>query len=426
MKKKKKEKKIMSESDIFELELDEQKANKEKEAKSEGKNDVDDQVQKASAESAQKKSKNKEKKERKRQERREQRRRLAEESEQRRESEPLIIGVSGGTASGKTSVCKAITDRLSDQRIALITLDSYYRQLSDDEKTLVSRKQFNFDAPEAFDWPLVRRHIRAIRKQRPVHVPVYDYVTHSRCDSAPVSNVDVVFFEGILAFHDDDVREQLDMKIFVDTDADIRLARRVVRDIEERGRQLDGILDQYENSVKPSFEKYILPTKKYADVIIPRGASNRVAVDLFADHVRFRLDSTAAARASLSGLLSSSPGAGAGSSDDFLRDIGRSSASDESVGHRRTGVAASASSPHLNDRHLPNGISSPALAATVDGSDYSALSQGAEAASKSTSGGSFAAVALFSDGTALSPRDSDRWLERRKRSVSSSKADDGD
>lgn len=205
--------------------------------------------------------------------------------------EPLIIGISGGTASGKTSVCKAIHNQLHDQRVALITLDSYYRSLSTEEKELVTRGEFNFDHPNAFDWDLVREHLASILKRQPISVPAYDYINNERFPdkSVQIAHVDVVFFEGILAFWDPKIREMLSLKIFVECDSDIRLARRVIRDIAERGRDLDHILDQYEKTVKPSFDKFTLPTKRFADVIIPRGAANIVAIQLLADHVGQKL-----------------------------------------------------------------------------------------------------------------------------------------
>ena len=205
--------------------------------------------------------------------------------------EPLIIGISGGTASGKTSVCKAINDQLRDQRVALITLDSYYRPLTGAEKEQVAQGAFNFDHPDAFDWELVRQQLGRILQREPIEVPVYDYVNNERFagQSVQISGVDVVFFEGILAFWDPIVRSMLSLKIFVECDADIRLARRVVRDIAERGRTLDHILDQYERTVKPSFDKYTQPTKVFADVIIPRGAANKVAIKLLADHFQQKL-----------------------------------------------------------------------------------------------------------------------------------------
>lgn len=205
--------------------------------------------------------------------------------------EPVIIGVTGGTASGKTSVCKSINDRLQDKRVALITLDSYYRSLTAEEKELVATGDFNFDHPNAFDWPLVREHIAAIIQRKPIRVPVYDYVNNERFPNKDVliTGADIVFFEGILALWDPVVRLMLSLKIFVECDADIRLARRVVRDMAERGRDLDHILAQYEQTVKPSFERYTLPTKHFADVIIPRGAANTVAIKLLADHFQQKL-----------------------------------------------------------------------------------------------------------------------------------------
>jgi len=209
---------------------------------------------------------------------------------------PFIIGVSGGTASGKTSVCNLIIKELSSNekhqhRVALISQDCFYKSL--DEETLRNVKEYNFDHPDSFDWDLMSQTIRDLRDGKPIKVPVYDFVTHSRkadVHSTSVYNADVVVVEGILAFYQPDIRELMHMKIFVDTDADTRLARRILRDIEERGRDLKGVLNQYQKFVKPSFDEYILPTKKYADVIIPRGADNKVAINLIVQHIKSKLD----------------------------------------------------------------------------------------------------------------------------------------
>jgi uridine kinase len=185
----------------------------------------------------------------------------------------FIIGIAGGSASGKTSLCHQIHSLLPNQRVAIVAQDSFYRNLTPDE--IRRAAQHNFDEPAAFDWPLMHDVLASLRRRRKVDVPTYDYKTHSRSDVVvPLWNIDVVLFEGILAFHDEpDVRmgELMDLKIFVETDSDTRLARRVFRDTQNRGRSLESVLLQYERFVKPSFEQYILPLKKRADVIIPWG-----------------------------------------------------------------------------------------------------------------------------------------------------------
>eukprot|EP01112_Ceratiomyxa_fruticulosa_P004668 TRINITY_DN1520_c0_g1_i1.p1 TRINITY_DN1520_c0_g1~~TRINITY_DN1520_c0_g1_i1.p1 ORF type:complete len:269 (+),score=61.07 TRINITY_DN1520_c0_g1_i1:495-1301(+) len=210
------------------------------------------------------------------------------------DDKPFIIGVTGGTASGKTTVCEAILKKLSDQRVAIISQDSFYRSLNHDDLEQVH--QYNFDHPDAFDWPAIADILKGIKENKRVEIPNYSFVTHTRLtETTPIYGVDVILFEGILAFYTSELRDQMDMKIFVDTDADTRLCRRVVRDINERGRTLEGVLKQYEKFVKPSFDDYILPTKKYADVIIPRGSDNLVAIDLIVQHVRTKLDQKSAA-----------------------------------------------------------------------------------------------------------------------------------
>jgi len=210
---------------------------------------------------------------------------------------PFIIGVSGGTASGKTSVCDLIIKELETsskdhhRRVALISQDCFYKSLDD---TQVNVHEYNFDHPDAFDWKLMEETLEDLTTGKAVKVPIYDFVTHSRkTESTTVMSVDVVVVEGILAFYEPAVRDLMKMKVFVDTDADTRLARRILRDIQERGRDLKGVLHQYQKYVKPSFDEYILPTKKYADVIIPRGADNKVAINLIVQHIKTKLDQKA-------------------------------------------------------------------------------------------------------------------------------------
>jgi len=206
-----------------------------------------------------------------------------------RKKRPFIIGVCGGTASGKTSVCEDILRKLENQRVVIISQDSFY--LSLEEKAIVDVQSYNFDHPNAFDWALLEDVLGGIKAGKRVDIPKYSFITHSRLkESTPLYGADVILFEGILAFYTQELRDTMDLKLFVDTDADTRLSRRVMRDITERGRTLQGVLHQYETFVKPSFEEYILPTKKYADVIIPRGIDNQVAIKLIVQHIRTKLD----------------------------------------------------------------------------------------------------------------------------------------
>lgn len=206
---------------------------------------------------------------------------------------PFLIGVSGGTASGKSTVCAKIMELLGQnkvdhrqRKVAIISQDSFYKVLTPDQKAKALKGQYNFDHPEAFDNDLMYKTIKDIVEGRVVEVPTYDFVTHSRLeDRITVYPADVVLFEGILVFYPQKVRDMFHMKLFVDTDSDVRLSRRVLRDMK-RGRDLEQILTQYTTFVKPAFEEFCLPTKKYVDVIIPRGVDNMVAINLIVQHIQ--------------------------------------------------------------------------------------------------------------------------------------------
>lgn len=208
--------------------------------------------------------------------------------------EPFLIGVSGGTASGKSSVCAKIVQLLGQnevdyhqKQVVILSQDSFYRVLTSEQKAKALKGQFNFDHPDAFDNELIFKTLKEITEGKTVQIPVYDFVSHSRKEeTVTIYPADVVLFEGILAFYSQEVRDLFQMKLFVDTDADTRLSRRVLRDISERGRDLEQILSQYITFVKPAFEEFCLPTKKYADVIIPRGADNLVAINLIVQHIQ--------------------------------------------------------------------------------------------------------------------------------------------
>lgn len=202
--------------------------------------------------------------------------------------EPFLIGVAGGTASGKTTVCDQIIQQLHDHRVVLVNQDSFYRGLTVEELACVS--EYNFDHPDAFDTDGMLETLQALKGGQAVEIPIYDFKAHQRSNKTRKMNAaDVVIIEGILVFHDPAVRAILNMKIFVDTDADVRLARRIRRDTLERGRDVKGVLEQYAKFVKPSFDDFVLPTKKYADVIIPRGGDNSVAIHLIVEHIRIKL-----------------------------------------------------------------------------------------------------------------------------------------
>lgn len=204
---------------------------------------------------------------------------------------PFVIGVAGGSASGKTTVCDIIVNNLSNKRVVVISQDSFYKCLSPDEKKLASECEYDFDHPDAFEFDLLQDTLLKLKQGKKVSIPVYDFKTHSRVEEACtyIFGADVIIIEGILIFYTKALRELMDMKIFIDSDADTRLSRRIRRDIIERGRDLNGILIQYEKFVKPAFDDYISPTKKFADIIIPRGSANTVAIDLLVQHIKFKL-----------------------------------------------------------------------------------------------------------------------------------------
>jgi len=208
---------------------------------------------------------------------------------------PFMIGVAGGTASGKSSVCEKLMEKLGqneihnqEKQVVHLSQDSFYRELNPQEITKANKGMFNFDHPDAFDNKLMESCLKNIKSGKPTQIPVYDFKTNARVPDqfTTIYPSDVVLVEGILVFYYPNMRNMFNMKLFVDTDADTRLARRVLRDIEERGRDLEHVLHQYTTLVKPAFEEFCIPTKKYADVIIPRGAENTVAIDLIRQHIQ--------------------------------------------------------------------------------------------------------------------------------------------
>ncbi|MGH0132618.1 UNVERIFIED_CONTAM: hypothetical protein FKN15_040769 [Acipenser sinensis] len=206
---------------------------------------------------------------------------------------PFLIGVSGGTASGKSTVCAKIMELLGQnevdhhqRKVVIVSQDRFYRVLTIEQKAKALRGQYNFDHPDAFDNELMYKTLKDIVEGKTVEVPTYDCVTHSRLqETMTVYPADVVLFEGILVFYSQEIRDMFHLKLFVDTDSDVRLSRRVLRDMK-RGRDLEQILTQYTTFVKPAFEEFCLLTKKYADVIIPRGVDNMVAINLIVQHIQ--------------------------------------------------------------------------------------------------------------------------------------------
>ena len=191
---------------------------------------------------------------------------------------PVIIGIAGGTGSGKTTVARAIYDRVGSSRIEWISHDSYYRDfegLSPDE-----RHKINFDHPDSLETELLIRHLDVLGKGSSVEVPLYDFGSHRRrTDTQRVEPRRVVIVEGILVLAEPELRKRIDIKLFVDTPADIRFMRRLMRDIQTRGRSLDSVVHQYMTTVRPMHEEFVEPSKRYADLIIPEGGENQVALD---------------------------------------------------------------------------------------------------------------------------------------------------
>ncbi|WP_010098952.1 uridine kinase [Ornithinibacillus scapharcae] len=200
------------------------------------------------------------------------------------QDKPVVIGVAGGSGSGKTSVTKSICQRFSDKTILVIEQDYYYKDQSD--LPFEERLKTNYDHPLAFDNDLLIEHIHSLLNHQPVDKPVYDYKAHNRSKEViRVEPKDVIILEGILILEDPRLVDLMDIKVFVDTDADLRIIRRLQRDIKDRGRSLDSVIDQYLNSVRPMHLQFVEPTKRYADIIIPEGGENHVAIDIMATKI---------------------------------------------------------------------------------------------------------------------------------------------
>ncbi|RYG74774.1 uridine kinase [Lentibacillus lipolyticus] len=197
---------------------------------------------------------------------------------------PVVIGVAGGSGSGKTTVTRSICQRFQDKTILVIEQDYYYKNQS--HLPFEERLNTNYDHPLAFDNDLLVEHVHKLLHHQPVQKPVYDYKMHTRSNEViHVEPKEVIILEGILILEDPRLVDLMDIKVFVDTDADIRIIRRLVRDIKERGRTLDSVIDQYEHIVRPMHLQFVEPTKRYADIIIPEGGQNHVAIDIMATKV---------------------------------------------------------------------------------------------------------------------------------------------
>jgi uridine kinase len=205
---------------------------------------------------------------------------------------PFVIGVCGGSASGKTTVCEILKSSLTTEEISVIACDSFYKALTSQQKQAAYAGNYDFDSPSAIDFETMKAAVRKLMKWEDAEIPCYDFSTHSRTDQTEiVPSRNVVILEGILIFSDKELRDLFDLRIFVDCDADIRLARRMTRDIAERGRDPKGVIDMYLRYVKPSFDTWVDPVRRHADVVIPNMGSevSRAAMQMLIHHIRLQL-----------------------------------------------------------------------------------------------------------------------------------------
>ena len=206
------------------------------------------------------------------------------------ENQFLVIGIAGGTGSGKTTLMKNIINRFGDV-VTVLSHDNYYRR--HDELTYEERCKINYDEPAALETDLMAYHLDLLRRGESIECPVYDFSQHNRSDETiTVKPERVIIVEGILIFENEPLRNLMDIKIFVDTDADVRLCRRIKRDVNKRGRTLESVLTQYQETVKPMHEKYVEPSKKFADIVVPEGGKNLVALDMIMGRIARHLEET--------------------------------------------------------------------------------------------------------------------------------------
>ena len=200
----------------------------------------------------------------------------------------LVIGIAGGTGSGKTTLMDNLVRRFGDQ-VTVLSHDNYYRRR--DDMTMEQRQQVNYDEPAALETDLMVKHLDQLRRGETIECPVYDFTQHNRSDKTiTIVPKRVIIVEGILIFENEALRDLMDIRIFVDTDADVRLGRRILRDVEERGRTLQSVLEQYQTTVKPMHEKYVEPSKKHANLVVPEGGKNYVALDMILSRIQRHLD----------------------------------------------------------------------------------------------------------------------------------------
>jgi len=197
---------------------------------------------------------------------------------------PILIGIAGGTGSGKSTVTREIYKSITDRNVAIIEQDSYYKDQSD--ISFEERVKTNYDHPFAFDNELLISHLKDLLDGKSIQKPIYDFENHNRKkETVLVEPKDIIVLEGILILYDEDLRNLMDIKLFVDTDADVRVIRRILRDIKDRGRTLDSVVKQYMTTVRPAHMQFVEPTKRYADIIIPEGGYNKVAIDIIVTKV---------------------------------------------------------------------------------------------------------------------------------------------
>ena len=207
-----------------------------------------------------------------------------------KDKKTLIIGITGGTGSGKSTVCKAIKDSIPAENIAILEQDAYYKDQT--HLSFEDRLKTNYDHPLAFDNKLLINHIDMLCEGKSIEKPIYDYELHTRKqdETVTVEPKDIIIVEGIMILEDEELRNKLDIKIYVDTEDDLRILRRIQRDIKERGRTVDSVIEQYLQTVKPAHDQFIEPYKKYSDIIIPEGGQNEVAIDIVITKIKTQLN----------------------------------------------------------------------------------------------------------------------------------------
>ena len=207
----------------------------------------------------------------------------------------ILIGIAGGTGSGKTTLANRLVESFGGDEVSILRHDNYYKR--HDDMPYEERCKLNYDHPDAFDTQLLYEHIRALKDGKAIQMPVYDYTVHNRSDeTVGVNPAPVIVLEGIMIFAERRLCDLMDIKVFVDTDADVRILRRIIRDVNQRGRSLDSVIDQYLTTVKPMHEQFVEPSKRRADIIIPVGGENNVALDMLIERVRKHLSAMSGGR----------------------------------------------------------------------------------------------------------------------------------